>query len=180
MLDKASQSANNGHHNNQAGRDNVINNYYFDQYMDIEFYEDDIKDIILMFSDSIVNYSDSPPLDLKAIKIDEKNEINNLSDEYNKFIVDKSLSYFGKIKDFLYNPANLNYLEMYNSTIFELNQLIIVTRERFDKFDEIFLKFSNYILKKQRDDKLLMKNRTKVLIFLHFMYYNCDIGKKAD
>lgn len=163
----------------QAGRDNVITNNLY-QFSDIEFYEDDIKDIIIEFSNSISKYNNAPPPDFSILKINKKNKINNLSPEYNDFIKENSLSFFGKIKAFLYSPCNSEYLDMYLATTTDLQEIFLSNRHMIKNFEQFFFIFSQYVLKHNRSDKSFMKKRKHVSIFFHFMYYNCDIGLKEE
>ncbi|EGT3605392.1 hypothetical protein FKF97_03010 [Clostridium perfringens] len=170
------QNANNSNFVNQAGND--IYNYFLNQVPDFEFYEQDIKEVILFFSESIKNDNTFINIDFDAIKIKEKNKINHVSKECNELIVNKSLPKFGKINSFLTNPANEEYLTMYNSITFELQQLILGQFTEYKSFDNIFSSLYQHIIKNAKSDHAFMKVRTNVLVFLHFMYYNCDIGKK--
>ncbi|MFR5471109.1 MAG: ABC-three component system protein [Romboutsia sp.] len=167
---------------NQAGRDNNVNNYSFNfSISDIEnitFYEDEIKDVIIFFNkckDDI-----SPPMytDLKSIDIEDKNRKNKLSQTYFNEINEKSLPQFGKIRAFLKDPRNEEYVEMYENTVTDLQNIVLTHINSVDSFEKIITKLYQYVVDAQRDDKSFIKIRKKVLLFLHFMYYNCDIGIK--
>lgn len=92
-------------------------------------------------------------------------------------IIKESLKFFKKFEDFLSNPINKEYLEMYEATVFELNSKIIAKRDEYEKFDHIFNELYDFILKK---NKGLAKHRSLIMRFMHFMYFNCDLGVKAD
>ncbi|MBN1077742.1 ABC-three component system protein [Clostridium botulinum] len=159
----------------QAARDI---NFYTININDLYFYEDDIKEVITFFNSNISKFKDDPFPDTTPIEIKKKNKLNNLSKSYFDGIKDKYLSLFGKIRSFLSNPANSDYVNMYINTTEELNPLSISLLSSVGTFDTVFVLLYNHIIKNCKDDKAFMKIRTKVLLFLHFMYYNCDIGIK--
>lgn len=149
----------------------------------IQFYEKDIRDVILMFNEEkdpingilqeIKQENDS----LIYIDKNEKNKLNNLSQEYfDRSIVESSLQYFDKIDGFLRDFKNRKYLNDYNNTIQDLKAEIIINRDKFDKFEEILEYLYKKIQKKHSED--LNQYRNLIRVFLHYMYWNCDIGKK--
>ncbi len=157
----------------------IVKEFELDKYfLPFEFYEEDIKETIVEFNEQIEKIKEKPPLteDYFRPEIHEKNIINNLSNEYfESQIREKSLEYFRQIDDFLKNPINQEYTEKYRNTVHDLNELILVKRDSFDKFDEIFTYIFQYIFGKH--EETLRKPRYLVHVFLHFMYYKCDIGR---
>ena len=162
----------------QAGRDININNHYTVDYNIMRFYEEDIKEIILFFAKISSTINETDFIDNSSIPIEEKNRINNLSQEYFELIKSKSLPNFNKIQSFLSDPKNEHFVELYQTTADELQEKILAVRHKVDKFQEIFDLLKTYILERNRDDKNFIKHRNKIVLFLHFMYYNCDIGFK--
>ncbi|MFW2503607.1 ABC-three component system protein [Clostridium diolis] len=160
---------------------NIENQYnYFNNDEPLRFYEKDIKDIIVCFSNEyksvligIGNDNDFSNIPL----LEEKNELNNLSNEYFEEIKDKHMMYFFKIDAFLKDPKNKAYLEMYTETADELKCTIIANRERYSNFDKIFPEVGLYIL--TRHEEVLRSKRKLIYAFLHYMYCNCDIGRKT-
>ncbi|UKS29948.1 hypothetical protein LOZ80_13815 [Paenibacillus sp. HWE-109] len=145
----------------------------------LTFYEEDIKDLILFFAEECEDIKSSlDNFDLDGPEIEIKNVINNLSDEYFKHIRDKHLSYFSKIKNFLADPRNRKFLKMYTSTTDELQFKITSKRSDFNKFEEILIYLVDYILLRNIDK--LRSDRNLIWVFIHFMYWNCDIGDKYD
>ena len=115
--------------------------------------------------------------DFDYIGLDKKNSINNLSSEYCQYIREDSEKHFHDIKIFLENPRNNNYLKMYNDTVYDFKGVIIAKRHEYCKFDEVLedLFSKSYDkLKVQGIDKALLK------VFIHFMYFSCDIGQKEE
>lgn len=162
----------------QAGRDINISNHYNIDYNIMRFYEDDIKEIIIFFSNISSSIKETDFIDNSSIPIEEKNRINDLSEEYFELIKSKSLPNFNKIQSFLGDPRNEYFVELYQNTTEELQEKILAVRHKVDKFQEIFDLLKTYILESNRDDKNFIKHRNKIVLFLHFMYYNCDIGFK--
>ena len=141
--------------------------------MPLDFNENDIRDIVQSFS----------KIDLKKSKLSEipqkrdiefKNEINNLSKDYFNNVIKKNLIYFNQIKDFLENPINDEYLNKYQNTIDDINEEIIIHRDEYDKFEEVINHLFKYVLNNASE---LHGKRSLLRLFLHYMYYNCDIGK---
>ncbi|WP_026894724.1 ABC-three component system protein [Clostridiisalibacter paucivorans] len=168
-----------GDNNNVAGRDIIKKEYHYDPHP-IRFYEKDIEEIILCFSEeikemcNIIEKND----DFYRPNIEEKNRINNLTERYFKYIQKNSLNHFHKIESFLYNIRNKEYLKKYLSTANELNNKIICNRNQFEYFEKIFDVIYNYIV--ENNDYNLKCDKNLIWIFLHYMYYNCDIGDKYD
>jgi hypothetical protein len=164
-----------GNNNRVAHRD--INEFYYNPYP-IRFFEQDIKDVIECFTDEIEVIDDIINIlnDTYRIDIEKKNELNNLSQECFNHIKENSIIYFNKIDTFLFDPRNEKYLAKYLSTITELNNKIICNRREFDYFDKIFDSIYTYIV--QRCEYNLSFDKNLIWIFLHYMYWKCDIGVK--
>jgi hypothetical protein len=176
----------------------TINNQYLNSNKDIvkqfkldinhiqfDFSDEEIKDIILAFKSQLPEIKTEIKAEVDKLKHDytlidkkEKNKKNRLSEEYfNEFIVSESLMDFDKIEKFLYNPLNEYLKDYYFDTAYELNQLISLKRDDFDLFEEIFV----FIYKLICDGSTSLKGSKKhVMVFLHYMYYECLIGKKAN
>jgi len=176
----------------------TINNQYLNSNKDIvrqfkldinhikfDFSDEEIKEIILAFKSQLPEIKleireevDKLKRDFTYIDKKEKNNKNKLSEEYfNEFIKGESLMDFDKIEKFLYNPLNQALKDYYFDTAYELNQLISLKRDEFDLFEEIFV----FIYKLICDGSTPLKGSKKhVMVFLHYMYYECLIGKKAD
>ncbi|WP_099336443.1 ABC-three component system protein [Clostridium cadaveris] len=145
---------------------------------DLYFYDEDIKNLIIFFTKNLGNISEIPFPDNEPIDLDKKNKKNKLSDDYFKRIQETHLPQFGQIRSFLRNPKNCEYVDMYLSTTEELQTHIYALLPKLNSFDLIFSLITQIILKNNSNDQQFMRIRTKVLLFLHFMYYNCDIGIK--
>lgn len=145
----------------------------------IRFYEEDIKNIIICFRDNYSNIkalSEETPSQTMYLDKERKNELNNLSKEYFDRIIAESLSYFTKIKEFLEDPQNDAHREAFLDTVSDLNDVITSHRDRYDKFEEIIIKINETIKFKYHDE--LKYKRRLINVFLHYMYWDCFIGKK--
>ena len=105
--------------------------------------------------------------------IENKNKLNALSKEYFNNVIKKNLIYFGQIRAFLTDSINKEYLDKYENTIDDMNAKIIVHRTDFEKFEMILEFLYDFIVENNTE---LKNKRRLVRLFLHYMYYNCDIG----
>ena len=137
----------------------------------INFNENDLKEIINSFSK--INKKKRALPEIPKRDIEKKNELNKLSAEYFNNVIKKNLLYLEDIRMFLTNPMNAEYLGKYENTIGDINEEIIIHRNEFDKFDLIFKYLYSFIVENNPE---LTSNRNLVRLFLHYMYYNCDIG----
>jgi hypothetical protein len=143
----------------------------------LRFFEKDIKDVILVFakqSGNIGKASGSIINSIELIDKETKNELNNLGKDYFDFMKDHSLEYFKEIDKFLKEPKNDKYLNYYLNTVSDLQARITIERSSFGDFKELIEHLINFIVDNNTDIKDL---RRIVRVFIHFMYFNCDIGR---
>jgi hypothetical protein len=110
------------------------------------------------------------------VKKNKKNKINKLSAEYYEYIQSDSLPHFDRIKRFLEDSRNEPLRAMYHDAADDFKAKIITFRGKFSSFDEILTFLYDEILSAgtfQAGQKRLVK------IFLHYMYFDCDIGRHA-
>lgn len=141
----------------------------------LEFYEQDLQQIIITFS----KVKKKHPLkniqtDLHRISLKEKNRLNQLGKTYFDNMVKKSYADFEAIKDFLVNPENATYKEMYDNTVSDLQAEIMFHRDNYYAFEDIFYHLKKLILDETNQN--LLNSRRLINVFLHYMYFNCDIG----
>ncbi len=139
----------------------------------LDFNENDLKDIVIAFSQLDIRKGDLPEIP-KDRNIEKKNEINKLSEEYFNDVIKRNLTYFEQINEFLQNPDNKKLLDKYNNTIDDLNEEITIHRDEYEKFEMILNHLYKIVLNKFPE---LNSKRALIRVFLHYMYYNCDIGK---
>ena len=101
-----------------------------------------------------------------------------MSEAYFSEIKHNSLAYFQKIEDFLKNPINEDFLEAYENTVSDLQGVILTKRSEFSSFELLLEKLYDYVL--EHSDETVKNHRRLIRVFLHFMYFNCDIGVKSD
>ena len=105
-----------------------------------------------------------------------KNKKNRLSEDYfQNEIAAKTLMDFEKIERFLESPLNEVIKDYYFDVVSELSNLITIKRDNFDAFEEIFLFIYRTICDGSKE---LKGTKRHVTTFLHYMYYNCEIGLK--
>lgn len=106
----------------------------------------------------------------------KKNRINKLSEEYYDYIQDQSLPHFGRVKQFLEDPRNEALRNMYHDAADDLKSKIITFRGHFSTFDEILTYLYDQIVDAMPEDE---GRKRLVKVFLHYMYFDCDIGRHA-
>ena len=147
----------------------------------ILFTPDDLRDVIIaLFEhrqglpeafDSEHDFRDYPG-------IAEKNTINSLSADYFDYIREDSMMHFTAIEDFLKNPRNRSIKEQYHAVADELKGQIIIHRDRFITFDEA-LEHIFHLIPERSPGVAAASHRPLLKIVIHYMYVNCDIGRKA-
>lgn len=146
----------------------------------LRFFEKELRDVIIVFSEqrkAISTEAKSYITSFTVIDKEKKNELNNLSKDYFEFLKNHSLQYFEEIEKFLRDPKNEPYMKMYSNTVSDLQDTITVERNRFNEFEHIIKHLVEYTVGNNEDK--LKDLRKIVRVFIHFMYFNCDIGKTA-
>lgn len=162
----------------------IVRLYKLDlHHIPFDFSDNHIRDIILSLKEQlpeieadIKKLSNKLKYDFDRIRIEEKNNKNQLSKEYfDNEIVARSVTDFAKISSFLDNPINTEIKEVYYDIAAELSQIITVQRDNFGAFEEVFV----YIYKMSCDGVESLRGvKRHVLTLLHHMYFECIIGKK--
>lgn len=114
--------------------------------------------------------------DFEKLKILEKNKINGVTKEYyEQSIVGGSMPHFDRVAQFLENPRNEDFAALYHDSADEIKQKIIIKRNEFGAFDEVF----QFMYERIQEKKVELKGKRRLItILLHYMYCNCDIGSK--
>ena len=156
----------------------IVKQFSLDKFtMPFEFYDKDIRDLILIFHDTLPDVKNDTILVLDRPNIENKNQINNLDKSYYENIILNDLNrYHKQILDFLENPINQEFAQYYGETTVELKRVIETNREKFDGFNKVFDFLTKYLMEKEPEK--LKKYRNTIPAFFHFMYYQCDIGKE--
>lgn len=153
----------------------IWTNLGFDRFdRHLKFQTSDLIDVVTAFH-QVIKAKTSPPASGFPYKPKiEKNKINNLSHAYYEFIKSNSLPYFAEIENFLKNPRNDEFRALYEDTAHEIKGKIITSSTRFSNFDEVLTSIAEYVT---TNNATLRGKRRFVSIFLHYMYYTCDIGQ---
>ncbi len=117
------------------------------------------------------------PGDFTYVSKPQKNKINKMSDAYFEEIRVRSLPYFKSIEDFLKNPRNNKFKAMYEDTADEIRRKFIAVTPPFVSFDEALTHVIDTVT---HANPALTGRRRFAAIFMHYMYYTCDIGQHAD
>jgi len=179
-----SQKITEGNGNSQAGRDVITNNFISPPTHAIPFYENDIAQVIEAFNNytsesSIGENSDEKyENEFQLIDKQQKNRLNSLSPQYFKIMCETYLPYFYKIDSFLRDPKNSKMELNYRRTAKELKFRICACRSKYSSFEEILSYIFDHVIKSS--DKQLIENRDVFIVFLNYMYWNCDIGDRGE
>lgn len=146
--------------------------------MPLQFYEEDLRDLVVGFAKAKISKSNIAVIedDIFRIPIIEKNKLNKLSKDYFNDVFKKSVDDFTRIEVFLKDPKNNKFLEMYQNTVSDIQEAITIKRTEYHAFDEILHHLFNLVF--NTGDITLKNNRRLIRVFLHFMYFHCDIGTK--
>ena len=115
--------------------------------------------------------------DFSYIPKPEKNKINRISPAYFAEIRNRSLPYFKAIEDFLRNPRNVDFKDMYEDTADEIRRKLIGGSSTSKSFDDALTCIIDVVT---ANNPALQNRRRFATVFLHYMYYTCDIGQHAD
>jgi hypothetical protein len=144
----------------------------------LRFYEKDLREIIIVFSERtkiISQIAADYIITYDLIAKEEKNKLNNLSKEYFDFLLSHSNLYFKDIDQFLTDPKNDRYTRMYSNTVSDLQAKILLERNRFAEFQFLIEHLVDFVVDSNQDK--LRDIRSLVRVFVHFMYFNCDLGR---
>lgn len=140
---------------------------------------DELAEIIPLFAnvfDISVKHKDFRPVNRTSYE--EKNQINNMSDEFAKSLRKSYMSYAFQVQEFLNDPQNMNLQDLYQNAIEEFQQTFIIPRQReLEYFDEVFNELVALLIDR---DYILKVNKKLTRILVFYMYFNCDIGKSND
>lgn len=140
----------------------------------------DLAELIEHMAESLPHITkqitDSP---VKRTSYETKNKINNMSAPFAKLLRKNFISEHSVITNYLTNPANESYRDLYVQIVDDFQRQVIAKRYHFNNFDEVY----NYLIQmiierspyiRQRENQKLMK------AMLFYMYFNCDLGESED
>lgn len=156
---------------------NSANLNVFDEPLKIT--PDELAEIIEIFANNKDTYPSINDLnEIKEIKrkeFPEKNKSNNLSDDYAKIIKKHMFKdgHYDEITNFLSHPNNIELKKLYEETVEEFNTKIIIYGKEYESFEKILDYMYDRLISRDPD---LRKNKRQTRVFIHYMYYFCDIG----
>ncbi len=136
----------------------------------LRFGSKDLKEIIEAFGE--VGSVPNPASIIKDPAIEAKNSKNDLSEHF-AMIESRYAPYFHQVRTFLLDPKNAPLARRYEVLSAELNAKIVARRNEFDRFDHVFPSLYDRALELARAEK----QGDLVWMFLHFMYWDCDVGE---
>jgi hypothetical protein len=156
----------------------IWKNLGYDRYESrLEIQPADLTEVIEAFHATLkAAAKPEKPLHFPFEKKPRKNRINRLSSSYYEMIERDSLPHFKRIENFLKNPRNDHYRDLYEDSADEIKRKIIANGSCFDSFDEALTQIADLIT----DENPSLKGKRRFAsIFLHYMYCTCDIGQHA-
>lgn len=161
---------------------NIIRTVGLDQFrIPLDFSPDDYRDIIeaLYAHREAVETAFSSEYDFKDYPgFEGKNSVNGLSMEYSAHIRDDSMPHFEAVESFLKNPRNEKLKKQYHAVAGELKGQLIVHAEDFNSF-EYALESVPRLIQEHSAELRAFEKRHLLKIMIHYMYVNCEIGKKS-
>lgn len=140
---------------------------------------DELAETIEAFKDALAELDVPETKDLPTARtpFEEKNRLNNMSDDYAKKLRSLYLAVTKQIDVFLSDPKNAAFQAAYHDATEEFSLKIVEFQKDGDTFDSVF----NYLLDMLIDrSSILRSNQRLTRAMLFYMYWTCDIGKNAD
>jgi hypothetical protein len=151
----------------------------FSQTLTFRFEPQDLNEVVRAFH--AVTSGDASEFcsagDFRFVNKDKKNAINGLTRPYYEYMQRDSLPHFGRIRTFLQDERNSDLKDFYHEAADELKGKIITFRSQFHNFDEILTHVFDLIVS---NNEILRGKKRLVRTFLHYMYFDCDIGDHAE
>ena len=138
----------------------------------------DLAELILAIAEELGSVSSAKKAVIVArVSFEEKNEVNSMSPEFAKQLMDRYLRYETQIRDFLADPENEESLRRYEAAVEEFQLKVVAKRKDHQSFDDVFNHLVGVLSGR---DGVLAANRTLVRAMLFYMYWHCDIGETPD
>lgn len=140
------------------------------------FYEEDLKELITVFSKTNFDKESLQKITRQndRIPIEQKNKINEMGHDYFKSVFQKSMNDFTQIEKFFKDPKNSDLQAAYENTVADIQSKILIKRSEYGAFEEIIEYLYDFVFNSHIDE--LKKDRRLIRVFLHYMYFHCDIG----
>lgn len=115
--------------------------------------------------------------DFQLIDMKDKNRINGMSEEFYEDLKSNYHVYFDRIKSFLSKPLNIDLNDAYFDLANEINMLLSKYRGSVKDFDDFIYQLCKHLSNNTSAD--LGRKKRYVWFLISYMYFNCDIGRKA-
>lgn len=144
----------------------------------ISFDPNSLKDIIISIDEGIDSI-DCEPIDFStSIDIDEKNKINNHSNEYfEEFVEVDFYPQFYKFDEFFSLKANQKVLQKRVDRVIKSLNRQILAHQGNEAFETVLLNITSKLIDEKYDS--LKDKEDEILLTLYYFYCNCCIGKKT-
>lgn len=144
-----------------------------------EFDDTDIETVVTSLSeyahkDKVAFYEE---ISFEYPGLEKKNELNKMGQQYFEEIIRASMDDFYKIRRFLSDPLNDGIGDVYEDAANELRAKITLNRNQFYEFEQVIETIYDRVV--NTSASVLHGKKRLVRILLHYMYCNCDIGKKS-
>jgi hypothetical protein len=151
----------------------------FQQGQTFRFSPEDLNEVVRAFHATVTTGSPqfASAVDFGFVSKDKKNSVNGLTKPYYEYMKRESLPSFGRIRAFLQDERNADLRNLYHDAADELKQKIITFRADFHSFDGVLTHVFDLIVS---GNNTLRGKKRLVRTFLHYMYFDCDIGDHAE
>jgi|TARA_Y100001970_G_scaffold86789_1_gene109465 hypothetical protein len=163
--------------------DNIYNGSVYKKLVNIHsnpitFDPNSLRDVIIHIDEGIDSVdTESIDYDL-GIDIEEKNQINNHSDEYfDEFVKLDFYPQFYKLEGFLRLKENQRKLQTKLDRVIKSLNRQIFAHQGNEYFESILLKITTKLIDENHEN--LKNTESEILLILYFLYCNCCIGRKT-
>jgi len=145
----------------------------------VEIHPEDLEELILHFDRNIDLFGEAtvaaPDPEFALPVLEQKNELNKLSDDYFKTSILEDMPSFKKIEEFLRNPRNSEWRERYSNVSRQFRNKYQAHRGGFAAFETIF----DDIFNRLRERGVTGRRDALIYTFVHYMYCCCDLGRRT-
>lgn len=144
----------------------------------ITFDPNSLRDVIIAIA-AEYDELEQKPNDFGSISIEDKNQLNNLSQSFYAEIISRDYEpYFFDLDKFLKQRASEDLQGLVGKIVKSLNKKILAGYKDFESFEELLMSIENTLLDSQYNE--LSNKEDSISLFLFYMYANCYIGRKTE
>lgn len=138
---------------------------------------DELAEVVEHLAEHLKNAPTQAVLPVDRVSYQDKNRLNNMSEDYGRELRKRHLPYTQQIKTFLAAPENAELLTRYESAAEEFQFQVLAKRKDYQAFDEVINYLIDLLLNR---DPILRANRRLTRTMVFYMYWNCDVGLNHD